>query len=168
MTKKKPLIAACASLLAAFILKTGTVFAQGTDGQPALPPTSPMLSQIEEGPEITVTYDRGGTVKARTLNRVSEQVGLRPNQQVDVSVQYGVAKAVQLIAVFPLDGGIVPGSDKKFVVGIDGALRFKFKAGAQPGVYQVSLHEGKKEIGIRFWVLDDKNPWRNPPVLVAK
>lgn len=165
MTKKKPLTAVCAALLLTIILETGMVSAQGTDGQPALPPTSPLLSQIEEGPEITVTDDGGGSVKAKTLNRASEQIGLRPNQQVDVSVQYGVAKAGQLIAVIPLDGGIIPGSDKKLVVGSDGSLQFKFKAGHEPGVYQVSLHEGKKEMGIRFWVLDEKDPRKNPAAL---
>lgn len=167
MTLRKPLIAACATLLATIILETGTVSAQGTDGQPALPPTSPLLPQVEEGPEISVTYDGDRSVKAKTLNRASEQVGLWPNQLVDVSVQYGVGKAGQLIAVIPLDGGVVPGSDKKLIVGLDGVLRFKFRAGGQPGQYQVSLHEGAKEIGIRFWVLDEKDPRKNPPVLGA-
>lgn len=162
MTKNKPLIAACAALLASITLETGPVSAQGTNGQRALPPTSPSLPQIEEGPEIKVTYEGGASVKALTLNRASEQMALWPNQQVDVSVQYGTARAGNLIAVIPLDGGIIPGSDKKFVVGSDGALRFKFKAGSQPGVYQVSLHEGVKEIGIRFWVLDQKDPRKNP------
>jgi hypothetical protein len=166
MTKKRP-IPACAALLATIILGTTTVSAQGTTGPPALPPTSPLLPQIEEGPEITVTSDGGGSIKATTLNRSSEQIGLRPNQQVDVSVQYGVTKAGHLIAVIPLDGGLVPGSDKKFTVGLDGALRFKFKAGGQPGVYQVSLHEGAKEIGIRFWVLEEQDPRKNPPVLAG-
>ena len=87
---------------------------------------------------------------------------------MDVLVHYGVAKAGHPIAVIPLDGGIIPGSDKKLVVGADGTLRFRFNAGGQPGVYQVSLHEGAKEIGIRFWVLDERDPRRNPPVLVAK
>lgn len=166
MTKKKPLIAACAALVATILLETGT-FAQGTDGQPALPPTSPLLPQIEEGPDITVTYDGGRSTKAKTLDRASEQVGLRPNQQVDVAVQYGIARAGHLITVIPLDGGLIPGSDKKLAVGLDGALRFRFKAGGQPGVYQVSLHEGKKEIGIRFWVLDEKDPRKNPAVLTG-
>lgn len=162
MTLRKPLIAACATLLATLIFESGTVSAQGTNGQRAVPPTSPLLPQIEEGPEITVTYDGGISVKAKTLNRAADQVALWPNQQVDVSVQYGLAKAGHLIAVIPLDGGIIPGSDKKFVVGLDGTLRFKFKAGGQPGVYQVSLHEGAKEIGIPFWVLDEKDPRKNP------
>jgi hypothetical protein len=163
---KQPLIAVCAALLAT-LLWPGMVSAQGLDGQPALPPTSPLLPRVEEGPEITVTYDGGRSTKAKTLDRASEQVGLRPNEQVDVAVQYGIAKAGQLIAVIALDGGIIPGSDKKLAVGVDGALRFSFKAGGQPGVYQVSLHEGTKEIGIRFWVLDEKDPRRNPAVLTG-
>lgn len=164
MTKRTSLTATCAALLATIILEAGIVSAQ----EPALPPTSPLLPQIEEGPEITVTYEGGGSVKAKTVSRASEQIGLCANQQVDVSVQYGVARTGQMVAIIPLDGGIIVGSGMKRAVGPDGILRFRFKAGGQPGTYQVSLYDGAKEIGIRFWVFDEKDAQKNPIALAGE
>lgn len=140
--------------------------AQTSSGEPALPPTSPLLPQIDEGPDVTVTPDQGASIRAKTLDRASEQVGLRPNQPVGVTVHYPAAKAGQQIDVIPLDGGAILGPDKKLIVAADGTLRFRFKAGKEPGVYQVSLREGVNEIGIQFWVIDEKKPEKNPLLLL--
>ncbi len=60
-----------------------------------------------------------------------------------------------------LDGGQVIATDKTIVVGKDGAIRFRFQAGKETGLYQLGLREGADETGLQFWVMDD-DPRRNP------
>jgi hypothetical protein len=156
----KPLILLSSVLL----FQSGTLRAQ-SDGAPADPPTSPAVRQIIEGPEVTVTFGPGHAVTAKTLNSVSERVGLRPQQTVDVTVFYGAEQAGETVTVDALDGGrvIVPG--QAMVIGRDGTVSFKFQTGATPGIYQVSVRDASTELGVQLWVLDRERPDRNPPVI---
>lgn len=154
------------ALLASVFFTLGTLpHVRAKDGDPAYPPTSPAVAQVVEGPEVTIAFNSGQSAKARTLNGAAEQVGLKANEVVDLAVNYGSAKSGTAITAIPLDGGRIVGPTSKLIVDRDGFLSFKFQAGKEVGVYQVALHEGAKEIGLQFWVLDEQNPKRNPPVL---
>lgn len=72
-----------------------------------------------------------------------------------------MARAGQRVKPSPVDGGQVIPPATAFTIGTDGLVRFKFQAGNQPGLYQVSLRIGAEESGLQFWVLDD-DPARNP------
>ena len=82
-----------------------------------------------------------------------------------MTVHFDAAKVGQAVAVTPLDGGSIRGGEKQLKVGTDGTLRFRFQAAGETGFYQVILDDGVDETAIYFWVLDEKNPNRNPQVL---
>jgi hypothetical protein len=84
---------------------------------------------------------------------------------VDITVQYPVAMAGHSIIAEPLDGGKVVAAAKDLIVGPDGVIFFRFHVGHDVGVYQVALHDGARELGLQFWVLDEAHPERNPHVL---
>jgi len=117
--------------------------------------------------DATATIDFGDnqSVTANSNGAIFDRVGLQPNQVVDVTVQFSPGAAGRTIIAEPLDGGRVIGSTSKLVVAADGTLSFSFQAGHDPGVCQVSLHDGAQEVGLQFWVLDQQNPQENPPVI---
>lgn len=110
----------------------------------------------------TVQFSSGQSV---TLLNLSDEVGLQPNEAVGVTVQFSADEAGQTISIEPLDGGSIVGGKSSGVVGDDGSLRFRFKAGGPPGHYQVVLRNNAREVGVHFWVFDLANPQNNPPVL---
>ncbi len=87
---------------------------------------------------------------------------------VDISVQYPRANAGRLIVVEPLDGGRLIANSARLLIAPDGTLAFRFQAGQEPGVYQISLHDGAEELGVEFWVLDPDHPDHNPPGLIGR
>lgn len=127
----------------------------------AAPPGRPPLF----GPEVTITGGSGEQVTAESVDGATELIALRPNEAVDVSINYGSAKAGSRIKATPLDGGRILGPSNQLDVGRDGVLTFRFQAGAQVGVYQIALNDGSSEVGVRFWAIDVLNPRHNPAVL---
>jgi len=93
-------------------------------------------------------------------------VGIRPDQLVQVAVQYPVTKTGHLIVTEALDGGqvLVQGP---LVVGLDSIIRFQFRAAHVPGINHIALRDRAQELGLQFWVLDENHPERNPPVVNA-
>jgi len=117
--------------------------------------------------DATATIDLGTAqpVTASCHNGHFDRVGLRHDQMVDIAVRYCPAVAGQRIIVEPLDGGQIIAPAKNLSVAGDGTIHFKFQAGHQPGVYQIALHNGAREIGLQFWVLDEEHPGNNLPVV---
>lgn len=113
----------------------------------------------------TINFGNNQSITANCNGASFDRVGLQPNQVVDVTVQLSAAKAARTIIVEPLDGGRVIGGPAKLIVAVDGSFSFKFQAGRDPGVYQVSLHDAAQEIGLQFWVLDQQHPENNQPVI---
>ena len=114
---------------------------------------------------ITVNSGANQPVMATSHAGVSDRIGLQPDQTVDVTVQLSASKAGRMIMIEPLDGGRLIGAFNQLVVASDGTISFRFQIGHDPGVYQVSLHDGAKELGLQFWVLDSQNPENNPTVV---
>ena len=94
-----------------------------------------------------------------------DRVGLRHDQTIDITVSYPTTDAGRAITVEALDGGSVVAPAKNLTVAADGAIHFKFRAGHQPGVYQIALRNGVQELGLQFWVLDEEHPANNPRVV---
>jgi len=113
----------------------------------------------------TIDFGNNQSVTANSNGTTFDRVGLQPNQVVDVTVQLSPVIAGRTIIVEPLDGGRVIGPASELVVAADGTFSFRFQAGGEPGIYQVTLHDGAQEIGLQFWVLDPQNPQNNPQVL---
>jgi hypothetical protein len=117
------------------------------------------------GATATIDFGNNQSVTATSNGAISDRVGLQPNQVVDVTVQFSADKAGRTIIVEPLDGGRVIGAAKKLIVATDGTFSFRFQAGHDPGVCQISLHDGAHEMGLQFWVLNQQNPQENPSVI---
>jgi len=128
----------------------------------AAPAQSEKASKIAENTTASVTLSSGQVVTARSRKGVLEQIGLLPNEVVDIAVQYPPEAVGHEITAEPLDGGKMIGPSKKLVVGNDGIVQLKFHAGKDPGVYQISLHDGAQELGVQFWIPDPEEPAPSP------
>lgn len=142
-------------------------------GPPASPPTAPPLrppGNIQPPYIPAVAILLGIVGEAVPLKIPSNKqgsfplVGVRPDQLVQVSVQYPVIKTGQVIVAEALDGGqvLVQGP---MVVGLDNTIRFQFRAAHTPGLNHIALRDGSRVLGLQFWVLDEVRPERNPPVI---
>jgi hypothetical protein len=151
------------------LLQFCSVFAQSplailSAGGPATPPSAP--TAVKPAIDATATINLGGqSVTATSRRGLCDRVGLQPNQIVDVTVQFFAPKAGHTITVEPLDAGRIIGASGQFVVAADGTIKFTYQAGREPGISQISLHDGAQEIGLQFWVLDQQHPENNPPVV---
>jgi len=128
------------------------------------------LSQVDAQTEqdaVTAVVQLSNGQSVTVLN-LSDEVGLEPNETVNVTVQLSADDAGQTMTIEPLDGGVVVGGKSSAVVGDDGSLRFGFKAGGLSGRYQVVLRNNALEIGLHFWVLDLANPQNDPSVLTPR
>ncbi len=126
-------------------------------------PPNPQRSPID----ANATIDDGQAQPVTTISRKGrfECVGLKRDQMVSITVQYPAAMAGHSINAEPLDGGKVVAAAKDLIVGPDGVIFFRFHAGHDVGVYQIALHDGARELGLQFWVLDEDHPERNPHVV---
>ena len=136
-----------------------------SSGPPALPPTAPALRPPL--PEVTTEIQLDPPPAPPlylTGQRGFPLVGVRAGQLVQIAVQYPAVKTGRLIKTQALDGGqlLVEGP---LLVGLDGFIRFQFRAASTPGVNHISLRDGVQELGLAFWVLDEERPERNPPVI---
>lgn len=134
-------------------------------GTPTAPPGAQRLRKIplDAIAEIDLGMGQPATVYCRKGN--FDRVGLRHDQTVDIGIQYSTAAAGQAIAIEALDGGRVNAAAKNSIVAPDGTIHFKFRAGHEPGLYQIVLRSGSQELGLHFWVLDDEHPKNNPAVV---
>jgi hypothetical protein len=134
-------------------------------GPPAPPPRAQKSRGLPIDATASIAFDGGQSVTAFCHQGSFDRVGLRHDQTVDIAVQYSTATAGAPVTLVPLDGGAIVASDKNLIVASDGTIRFKFRAGHQPGVYQIALHNGNQELGLQFWVLDEEHPRNNPAVI---
>lgn len=113
----------------------------------------------------SITLESGEIAKASGNRGVFDRLGLRPNELVKIVLLYPAAKAGHTILAGALDGGRVIAPKRALTVAADGTVEFKFQAGKEPGLYQVSVDDGLSEMGLQFWVLDEQHPENNPPVI---
>jgi hypothetical protein len=127
--------------------------------QGSLPPLVPQLTaNISLGPAQSLSLS--------SKDGIFDLVGVAPDQWVNVTVQYPLSEIGRRITAEALDGGkIISSLGGTLLVGPDGTIHFEFQAGRYPGFNHVALHDAAREVGLQFWVLDQQNPKRNPPVL---
>ena len=134
-------------------------------GTPAAPPSATKSRRVPADATASIDVGTGVVVTAYCRQGGFDRVGLRHDQTVDIAVQYSTASAGVPVTVVPLDGGAVVASGKNLIVASDGTIHFKFRAGHQPGVYQIALQSGGQELGLQFWVVDEEHPGNNPRVI---
>jgi hypothetical protein len=133
-----------------------------SSGIPAQPPGAQKLRRLPLEATAFIDFGNAQSITAFCHKGSFDRVGLRHDQTVDIVVQYSTATAGAPVTVVPLDGGAIVASGKDLVVAADGTIHFKFRAGHQPGTYQIALHNGGQEVGLQFWVVDDEHPGNNP------
>lgn len=138
-----------------------------SSGPPAQPPGLHKSHGFAVEAMASIEFGDGTLVTVSSHQGSFDRVGLRHDQMVDIAVQYPATSAGETISVDALDGGQIIAAGKHLTIGTDGTIHFKFRAGHQPGNYQIVLREGTKEVGLQFWVRDDDQPKNNPPVLNA-
>ena len=85
-----------------------------------------------------------------------------------MTIQYPTTRALRRVLAEPLDGGQITFPAGGLVITLEGTLTFTFRAGHEPGLYQVSLRDGAHELGLQFWVRATQNPANNPTALSAE
>ena len=134
-------------------------------GPHASPPSAQRPRKLSVDATATIDLGTAQAVTAYCRKGNFDRVGLRHDQTVDIAVQYSAAPVGQAIIVEALDGGQVIAPTKNLIVGTDGTIHFKFRAGHQPGIYQIALNSGARQLGLQFWVMDEEHPRNNPPVV---
>jgi hypothetical protein len=171
-----------AKIFTAFLVLAGTclslapqIFAQSqslavnralvSSGVPAVPPTSP-VSRLQTGESASVAIALGAAppIALATKQGIFGLVGVSPDQLVQITVQYPALKTGRPIIAEALDGGQII-APTTIVVGLDHAIHFQFRAAHTPGFNHIALHEGSREVGLQFWVMDAQHPERKPPVV---
>jgi hypothetical protein len=136
-----------------------------SSGVPAPPPGSQKPRRLPLDAIAFIDFGNAQSFTALCHSGSFDRVGLHHDQTVDIVVQYSTATAGAPVTVEPLDGGAIVASGKDLVVASDGTIHFKFRAGHQPGTYQIALHNGDQELGLQFWVVDEEHPRNNPIVI---
>jgi len=139
-----------------------------SSGPQAVPPTKaspPSLSALDPVMgSIGIARAPLPEIKLFSNQGIFDLVGVNPDQLVQVTITYPALAVGRLITAEALDGGQVI-SATPLVVGPDQTIRFQFRAAHTPGFNHIALHNGARETGLQFWVLDAQHPERKPAVI---
>ena len=162
--QRKTLISlSLASALVAFSVGNSELLAQTS--VPAAPPTAPYAPKPQIDAATTIGVATNQAVTVNSTGRISDRVGLLPNQIVSVSVKFAAMKVGHSITIEALDGGYIRTAGWPLIVAADNTTSFTFQASGEPGMHRVILHDGAQEIGLQFWILDQSNPAANPSTI---
>jgi hypothetical protein len=139
--------------------------ALASSGPPAAPPSKaiPLPYVINPG-IITVGLGLLPAIKLFSKQGIFDLVGVSPDQLVQVTVAYPALAVGRVITAEALDAGQIIAATT-MVVGVDQAIHFQFRAAHTPGFNHIALHDGSRETGLQFWVLDAQHPERRPAIV---
>jgi hypothetical protein len=125
--------------IAAIYFPAEKVSAQAQDGNPYSIPI-----------EMVVT---GGTTEGVETSHhgMMDLVGLRPNEQIAVTLNVPTSWGGNPVGIAPLDGGVV--APEGVEVKGDGSVNFTFEGGDTPGLYRVLVTIGGDEYQLQFYVV---------------
>lgn len=154
-------------LLAGSLLLTSAAaaLAQSADIPPPPEPSNAPALVVPEGPKVTIIFPNAESLQDRSRGRQYGLVGIRPNELVEIALQFSTQWAQRLLSVEALDGGRVL-AKRNVVVAADGTASVRFLVGHDPGLYRLSITGAGAPALLRFWVPDPENSRANPPVLV--
>jgi hypothetical protein len=89
--------------------------------------------------QATIQFSNGQSV---TVTDFSNQIGVQPNDFVNITIQFGAHAIGQPVIVEALDGGPVSTGSSIRVVEADGSLSLAFLAAANPGP-KSNWHSGR-------------------------
>jgi hypothetical protein len=127
-----------------FISSTG-LFAQTPSPTPE-PEKMEATITFSPSDEVTVESEKGGSNQ-----NVVPTVGLLPNQQVAVTLEFPSDKVGAPVLIASYDGGEISGVDAA-VVPADQRMPFIFRAGEGSGIYRVLVRVGDEQNLLQFRV----------------
>ncbi|MEY2506449.1 MAG: hypothetical protein QOH01_778 [Verrucomicrobiota bacterium] len=134
---------------------------------PAIPPPPPpdlsLNAPTDVDPVAVIQFGNAGEVHTRSSRGHFRLTSIRPNQTVNVRLEYPVSLAGKPVTAAALDGGEATISKPNATIGPDGKTSMHFSAGGQPGLYRVLIVCRESRSLLQFWVPDPQNPRRNPP-----
>ena len=114
--------------------------------------------------EVVATNGAGVEKHLFSHNGVVNQLVVKPNEAVPVTLQFPLDKAGTPVAVGSLDGGEVTGGSA-FILPT-GKLIFAFR-GQSPGLYRLVVQLPTERCRLEFYVIDPNRP-RNPRLRSAR
>ncbi|HWL93719.1 MAG TPA: hypothetical protein VNT79_09295 [Phycisphaerae bacterium] len=78
-------------------------------------------------------------------------IGLRPDEQIAITLIASNTNRGYLVGIAPLDGGALLGAED-LVVAEDGTINFTFQGGNTPGIYRVVVAIGAEQYQLRLYV----------------
>jgi hypothetical protein len=100
----------------------------------AAAPLDPRVEPLQ----MVVDYPDGAQKRRQSAGETVEPVGMRPGQQVTITLRFLRKRAGDMVRISPLDGGEVDVSGP-VAVSTDGNVAFTFRAGASPGLYRLAV-----------------------------
>lgn len=88
--------------------------------------------------QMIVDYADGAQKRRESAGETVESVGMRPSQQVTITLRFLRKRAGDTVRISPLDGGEVDIS-APVTVPEDGNVTFNFRAGTSPGLYRLAV-----------------------------
>ena len=148
------------SALKKIVFPLGLAVAASLSTLYASPPATP-----SPAPYLELIATDGGGVEKHLFSHsgVVDQLVVKPNQAIPVTLQFPADKAGTPVAVGSLDGGEVAGG--KVVILPTGKLIFTFR-GQSPGLYRLLVQLAAEQYRLQIFVIDPNRP-RNPRLRTA-
>ncbi len=150
--KQIPLGIAGLALLAGGLLATSSSARAQDEPQPVT--SRALAASVDYGNDAVFQPDKHGVD--------FDQLGLRPQQAINLTVQFPVEMAGQTILVEPLDGGTATLPEEGLIVSSEGTVSFQFQASEDPGACRIAVHQPDDSNFIHLWVVDPQHPETTP------
>lgn len=111
----------------------------------------PLRGQTTADVSAVVQLSNGQTV---TVTDFSNQIGVQPNEIVNVTLQFPSEAIGEPIVVEATDGGSTSLGSSIAVVDVNGSISFAFRAPARTGTKSVGIRRGSTTFRLQFSVLD--------------
>ena len=108
-------------------------------------PTSRLQAQAEAPPnprveplQMIVDFPDGAQKRRESAGETVEPVGIRPGQQLAITLRFLRKRAGDEVRISPLDGGEVD-IPVPATIAEDGSVTFNFRPGVSPGLYRLAV-----------------------------
>jgi hypothetical protein len=135
--------------------------------------SSSARAQEEDEPQpivsraLAATVDYGNDALFTPAKHATEfeQLGIRPETVVTITVQFPVELTGQPMLVEPLDGGLATTPEDGLIVDAEGKVTFQFQTSDFFGACRIAVHQPDDSNFVQFWIVDPDHPENTPPGL---
>jgi hypothetical protein len=101
--------------------------------------------------EMVIRSDASGGRNRSSHFGIMDPIGLRPDEQIEITLNVPSNWANSPVGIAPLDGGEVFGFENLHIDN-NGTVSFAFKGGTTPGLYRVLVTIGPEQYQFQFYV----------------